>query len=355
MPLSYQATTPDKDPAQRLAQMVADTKYEDLPAAAIERAKMAVLDTIAIMIGGTTATSGPVTTELFERWSGSGEGRVLFHGYKAPAPLAAFVNGVYGRALDLGDVSVEGGHISEFVVPALLSGVDVSGKKISGKDFLTAYNVAAEWGCRHHYAMRLHVHNVDGVPGEAGWTLTTPALAKLFGLTKEETLNAVGISFTCHGLPEQEKYYEGRESVRVQHGAFTGMSAAIQSSGAGELLSNCVIGAFGPLAGSPYGMCVIMLITVTLLSNFMSDSAAAAIVAPIAMSVALSLGQDPLPYIVAVAVGALAAVGTPLATAPIAMLQSVGYRFKDYVAVAGPCNIACVAVSAVMLKLVFFL
>ncbi len=209
----------EQDPAFALADMAVNTKYEDLTADQVEKAKKSILDTLAVIIGGYNKNCAPQAVRVAQRYSGFGDGRILVYGDRVPAPLAGYANGTMARALDLGDCHNTGGHISEFNVPTMLSALELADGPVSGKDFITAYAVGAEWGTRHHTAMHLQFHTV-GMPGEAGWTWAGPSLAKMLKLNKEQLMNMMGICFTSHGLPEQEKYLEGRESVRLQHGVF---------------------------------------------------------------------------------------------------------------------------------------
>jgi len=216
---AYKEIPIEQDPAFALADMVVNTKYEDLTADQVEKAKKSILDTVAVIIGGSEQNCVPPVVDFIKRYKGFGEGRVLVYGYQVPAPLAGYANGTMARALDLGDCHNTGGHISEFNVPTMISAIGLADKPVTGKAFITAYAVGAEWGTRHHTAMRLQYHTT-GLPGEAGWTWAGPSLAKMLGLNKDQVLNMMGICYTSHGLPEQQKYVEGRESVRLQHGIF---------------------------------------------------------------------------------------------------------------------------------------
>lgn len=93
----------------------------------------------------------------------------------------------------------------------------------------------------------------------------------------------------------------------------------------------------------------------SLISNVMSDNAAAAIFTPIAIGFALSLHTNPLPFVLAAAYGVKDAIASPLSVATMTMLQPTGYRFKDYVVVGGSINLIMLVVSAIMLKIVYFM
>ena len=134
-----------------------------------------------------------------------------------------------------------------------------------------------------------------------------------------------------------------------------GFAKGIDVSGAGALIAEKLIGLAGPLASSDYFMTLFMLFLATLLSNFMSNNSAAVIVAPIAFAIAASMGSDPLPSAVAIAVGSNQAVMTPICTANITMTTVVGYRFKDYIRFGGLINVIAFVCSAAALYFVYFL
>lgn len=134
-----------------------------------------------------------------------------------------------------------------------------------------------------------------------------------------------------------------------------GISAGISASGAGVLVSNFVIELFPFAESSPFAICVIFMILTSVLSNFMSDNGAVGITVPVAMSVAVGLGCDPLPFALACSCGATVAVATPCCKPPLATLMSYGYTFKDFVAVGLPINIIMLICSCVMFKIIWFL
>jgi len=207
----------DDDPAGKLAEFAANIKYEDLSPEMIDRVKMALLDTVAIMVGGSGRPSSVATADYAKRWeSQTGDGRVMVYGYKCPAPIAAVPNGAFGRALDYGDCGIVGGHLSEHIVSTLLSAMNLGDKPFTGKDFILAYCAGAEWGNRHHGAYNFHHHTTE-MPAEMGWVQSTAALAKLMGLNKEQYWNAMGLSFTASSMSTNQKNNEGTEGARISH------------------------------------------------------------------------------------------------------------------------------------------
>lgn len=217
MELKYNLKNFDEDPAGKLAQMVADTTWEDLTPEMIDRAKQALLDELGVMIGGTARPSSVATADIAKKYqSADGDARVMVYGYRCPAPIAAVPNGAFGRALDYGDCGIVGGHLSEHMIPTMLSALEICGKPVTGKDFILAYIVGGEWGNRHHGAYNFH-HHTTVMPAEMGWVQSTAACAKMMGLNKAQIWDAMGLSFTGSSLETNQKNNEGTEGARIAH------------------------------------------------------------------------------------------------------------------------------------------
>jgi di/tricarboxylate transporter len=111
-------------------------------------------------------------------------------------------------------------------------------------------------------------------------------------------------------------------------GAF-GIGSAIQGSGLAATLASGVMGAVGSFGAT--GALVGILITTIVLTEIITNNAAAVLVFPIAMATAASLGLDPRPFAIAIAVGASASFLTPIGYQTNTMVYGPGgYRFGDY-------------------------
>lgn len=218
----FEPIKPEQDPAGKMAEMVINTAYIDIPSNVIALAKKAILDTLAVIIAGSKWEVSPQIVQQVREWGGVPESPILIYGHRVPAPLAAFANGVMARGIDMGDVHETGGHVTEWNVPAMLAAVGISNRKISGKEFLVAYVTGSEFSVRVNTAMNGCSHASVGVPGEYnGPFCATASVARLLGLSVDETWNALGIAYSVHGMSEMQKYAEGTQMARVQH-AFAG-------------------------------------------------------------------------------------------------------------------------------------
>lgn len=211
-------TPVDRDPAGELARMVVETPYESIPDGIVELAKQAIFDTLAVTIAGSGWQVSPQIAEQIKEWGGAPQSTVLVYGTKVPAPAAAFANGVMARCIDMGDVHETGGHITEWIIPAMFAALGMTDKKITGREFITAYLTASELGVRSFAATQGVARTNDGIVGEFnGSLMAAAAVSRILGLTTEETWNALGICYSVHGLSEIQKYPEGTQMARVQH------------------------------------------------------------------------------------------------------------------------------------------
>ena len=137
--------------------------------------------------------------------------------------------------------------------------------------------------------------------------------------------------------------------------ASSGLTTAMQNSGACDLLADIVLNHSGPLAGSAFAMCCIALVLSALLSNFMSNTAAVAVLLPIVYSIAQGMGTDPIPFVFAASIGGNSAIATPLATPILAVTQKVGYKFTDFVKLGGIFNVIFLILLFISYKIVYFL
>lgn len=220
IPTPTPAPTPPstEDPEDQIVYFIVKTTYEDLPPEVIEWAKKSILDTLAVTIAGSSQEGISGIVDLVKSWGGTEESTILIYGGKVPAPNAAFANGPQARALDMGDVHEEGGHLGEYILPALLAAAELRaerGQPVSGKEFITAYVVGGEVLARVGNAC-FGISHPTGNP-QFGWCGGTAAVAKLLNLNQEQTWNALGIALVSYSSWDMQMYIEGTLMCRVHH------------------------------------------------------------------------------------------------------------------------------------------
>lgn len=139
------------------------------------------------------------------------------------------------------------------------------------------------------------------------------------------------------------------ESV-VLIAAMLPMSLALEKTGASNLISEKLVSGLGD-----YGPLVLMAgiyFTTSLLTMFISNTATAVLVAPIALQSAIAINVSPYPFLLAVTVGASMCFASPFSTPPNALVMSAGkYTFMDYVKVGLPLQIVMGIVMVFILPL----
>jgi len=155
----------------------------------------------------------------------------------------------------------------------------------------------------------------------------------------------------CFRSPEEAYKTISWETI-VLIGAMMPMSLAFEKTGLSELIShNLVAGLkdFGPIA-----LLAGIYITTSLLTMFISNTAVAVLIAPIALQSALAMEVSPYPFLMAVTVGASMCFASPFSTPPNALVMSAGkYTFKDYIKVGLPLQILIGIIMVIVLPLLF--
>lgn len=130
------------------------------------------------------------------------------------------------------------------------------------------------------------------------------------------------------------------------------MSIALEKTGVSEYISSSLVsglGNYGPLA-----LMAGIYFTTSLMTMFISNTATAVLLAPIAMSSALAIDVSPVPFLFAVAVAASMCFASPFSTPPNALVMPAGqYSFMDYVKVGLPLQIIMAIVMIFVLPLLF--
>ena len=137
---------------------------------------------------------------------------------------------------------------------------------------------------------------------------------------------------------------------------FAGMmpvSKAMDVTGAGKLIAEWTVGLMGG-APSPLVVTAILFLLSCGLTQFMSNTASAALLCPIGIAISKNLGADPKAVLMAIAVAASCAFASPVGTPPNTLvLGPGGYKFMDYVKAGTGLVCVCFAVSLVVIPMVW--
>ena len=136
-------------------------------------------------------------------------------------------------------------------------------------------------------------------------------------------------------------------------GGTLSLAAALEKTGAGEMIAEKVIGALGS-DPFPYILTLVVFLLCCVMTNFMSNTATTALMVPICLSIAQRIGADPRAVLMACVIGGSCAYATPIGMPANTMVVGVGgYRFMDFVKAGFPLIIIATVVSMIVLPIAF--
>ncbi|MEP4197580.1 MAG: SLC13 family permease [Aliishimia sp.] len=145
-------------------------------------------------------------------------------------------------------------------------------------------------------------------------------------------------------VPLSELYTHIEWPVVVLLGSMIPLGAALESSGGTELISGALLGWTEGLPAWAV-LTVLMVVTMTL-SDVLNNTATTIVAAPVGIQMAQTLGVNPDPFLMAVAVAASAAFLTPIGHKNNTLILGPGgYQFGDYWRIGLPLEIIVVSVS----------
>lgn len=120
-------------------------------------------------------------------------------------------------------------------------------------------------------------------------------------------------------------------------GAAFGLGRALEDTGAAAAIAHNLV---RPAGDSPHIALAIVYATTSLLSEIVTNNAAAVVMFPIAIAVAGELGASSMPFIMALMVAASASFATPIGYQTNLMVYLAGgYRFSDFLRLGAPMNV----------------
>ena len=126
-------------------------------------------------------------------------------------------------------------------------------------------------------------------------------------------------------------------SVLLVIGAALGISQAMQVTGAAAAIATTFLGIVG---SNPFLALAVVYGVTTLLTEMITNNAAAALMFPIAISVSQGLGVSYMPFVIAIMIGASASFSTPIGYQTNLMVYGPGgYKFTDFMRIGIPLNL----------------
>ena len=131
------------------------------------------------------------------------------------------------------------------------------------------------------------------------------------------------------------------------------VSAAMTNSGIAASIANTLINISDSLG--PVGMIAALYFVTALITEFITNNAAAALAFPVALAMANNLGVDPMPFFITICMAASASFSTPIGYQTNLIVQSVGgYKFMDFIKAGVPLSIICWAITTIFVPLIYW-
>ncbi|KPP84356.1 MAG: di/tricarboxylate transporter [Rhodobacteraceae bacterium HLUCCO07] len=159
-------------------------------------------------------------------------------------------------------------------------------------------------------------------------------------------------SMVLRTVPPREVYTAIDWPVVVLLAALIPVAGGMQSTGAAALLAEFLV--FGIAQGNAIIALAVVLIVTMFLSDVMNNAATAAVLCPIALSIAATLDVNADSFLMAVAIGASCAFLTPIGHQNNTLILGLGgFRFSDYWRLGLPLEVLVLAVSIPLLLIVW--
>lgn len=212
---------------------------------------------------------------------------------------------------------------------------------------------AADYGCVPLAARELRLPDRRQAAGAAAIMLLAVAGAA-FGLLPAAVSFALGVlaSMVFGSVPPRTVYQAIDWPVVVLLGALLPVAGAMEATGTADLIARLLLDHLAQ-GEAVVGLALILVVTM-FLSDLMNNAATAAVMCPIAIGSAQSLGVSADTFLMAVAIGASCAFLTPIGHQNNTLILGPGgFRFGDYWRLGLPLEILVVAVSLPLLLLVW--
>ncbi len=209
---------------EELATEVINIQYKNLPEEVISKAKLCLLDFLAVSLRGSQTRSGEIVKKIFS----SQEESTIIGSNMVSSMDAAFCNGVFAHCLDLDDGHRYAQlHPGCTVIPAVLAigeARDKNGIELI-ESIVAGYQVAIILGKMINPQHRNKGFHSTGTCGTFG---AAAAACKIMDLSKEETINALGLAGTqSSGLLESDHSGSMGKHLHAGRSAQSGLLSAL--------------------------------------------------------------------------------------------------------------------------------
>ena len=193
-------TTAETTLVQKLAELCASVRYEDLPDDVTRSARERALDIAGLILAAQRLETSAMARQVARSWGGPEQSTLLGWGERGPAVAAAFLNGTLAHSLDFDDTHLPSVlHPSASVVPGLWAAAEETG---AGTHDLIAAAAGAYEVCIRTGMAAYDRELGNSVFFERGWHATSicgtlavaAGAARLYGLGADGITHAMGIA-----------------------------------------------------------------------------------------------------------------------------------------------------------------
>ena len=130
------------------------------------------------------------------------------------------------------------------------------------------------------------------------------------------------------------------------------ISAAMEESGLAALIADFIKGVSGSLGA--WGALALLYLVTLIITELITNNAAAALAFPLALETAAKFGVDPMPFFIAICIAASAGFATPIGYQTNLIVQGAGnYKFTDFVKVGLPMDLIVMIISVGLIPLIW--
>ena len=187
-----------------------------------------------------------------------------------------------------------------------------------------------------------------------GFVLTDQAAFKPYINVAVVALIGATVLITSGCMPLKKTLAEMDWNTLVILAAAQGFAKGLDVSGGGKVIADAVLNLFGGQEASTAVLMAVGVIVTTILTNFMSNTALAAMMTPIYIQIANSLGVSPVPFVIAIGcVATNLACATPVGTPACTQTLPAGYKYMDYMKIGGQLAIILMIAAAALAPVMY--
>ena len=236
----------------------------------------------------------------------------------------------------------------EFGDTLLLLGTDEAIQNLSGSEDVILME---------HRAVRSKVNKPKAAAVIA--TIASVVACAASGVARIEVAAIVGcvFLFVTNCLRPKDGYAAVQWNILFIIFGMLGLGMALSETGASNWLADQLIAAVTLFTSEelrPYVMLACLYLLTNILTEVLSNNAAAVLMATLAIGIAETLGVSLRPFLFVVAIAASASFSTPIGYQTNTYVYGAGgYRFSDFIKVGGPLNILCFVTSVTIIPLIW--